>query len=524
MNRPQQTVIPTDANSGSNSREHFDQRLGMHLLEALDSLSAVYESAAFFADVGSESVIGDYVLARGLDAVHCDRGALWLLQDGEMHLHSQQNDAVEVLAEGLPHEPRRTPRARFHNGAEARRLLRPEAPDYNVLTCPIDVASRRLGLIVVLAPADRHFVTADVKLLSAVTSQAAIALSRALQHREAELERQKLQLVVQNQSDGIVVLDRQGRTTLCNPAAREFCGTDDVLPLLQSLDPTLTLESLSHGTVERELTVPSADGQRVLCMHTRDIHSTSGDFANVIITLRDRTRQRREERLKRDFLSLISHKFRTPLTALICGIEMIQTAQGQERDQFAAELSRRTRDLSVLVDRLLYFAELLQGSWSERGSSSLPRMREDLEKHFEGQADSKPVDFVWDIAADATEVPVPGARLRVALINLIDNAVKFSQLPTPWVRIASSRTADGGIRIDVEDRGPGIPECEKEQIFAAFNQLEEEFTGAVPGAGIGLAMVREIAQRSGGRLELRDAEPKGSIFSLVYAPPEVRRK
>ncbi len=516
MSGPNRPFVPVGLPRLAKPGDAAEHRVSLHLLEALDSLDAVYGSAAFFAGVAAEEAIGDYVLDRCLESAQRTVGAIALVEDGRLQWHAERSGACALLRDDLLTAGVVAEHTMFHNGDEARPLLRPDAPPHNLLTCPIQVGSRQLGLLVVLSPADQLFSTADGKLVAAVTSQAAIALSRAEHHRQIEIERQKLDQVIRHHSDGIVVLDKDGNTTLCNPIALELLGTADVLGLLRSVDATCTLEALGQGGSQRELAVSVAGTTRVLGITPRDIRAASGELVSVILTLQDLTRRRREDRLKRDFLSLISHKFRTPLTALICGLEIMQTAEPEDRDVFFAEVSRSTRDLRVLVDRLLYFAELLEGSWSKSGTTDLRELEEELRRQFRPQKGAPPVEIVWDLGDDAAIVPVPASRLRVALINLVDNALKFGSPAKPWVRIGSRRATDGRITVSVEDRGPGIPIQERELLFSSFHQLDEDFTGSVAGAGIGLAIVREIACQLGGTLDLADGKPSGCIFSLTF--------
>ncbi len=518
MTSSDQPFVPVGLPPESSPQDSLDERVGLHLLDALDSLAAVYESAAHFARVDSEIPVEEYTLDRCLESVHCNTGALWIHEGDSLVLHGDRNGAAARLSLPAVLATLARDTASMHNGGDARALLRPDADDQNVLVCPIGTERRRLGFVVILSPHSMLFDTGDVKLAAAVTSQAAIALSRAWHHRAVEIERQKLQLVVQNHSDGIAVVDRRGTTTLCNPIAQLYCGTSDLLPLLTSSDPTCTMEALGRGPTERELTIRAGGQTRIVGITSRDVRDRDGALANVILMLRDLTALRREEQLKRDFLSLISHKFRTPLTAMICAVQMLEAGDGIERDEFAAEMTRRTHELSVMVDRLLYFTELLEGSWSRKGTSDLRQLGAELQAQFTAQPGDGTLEL--DLAADAIEVPVPPARLRVALMNLVDNAVKFGSTGAPWVRMSSRRTEDGGFVVAIEDRGPGIPADARPHLFASFRQLESEFTGSVAGAGIGLAITREIANGLGGTLEHHDASPHGCVFTLRFPPAE----
>lgn len=496
--------LPRDASPDDST----DQRVGLHLLEALDSLDAVYKSAAFFAGVATESAIGDYTLVRCLESVHADTGALFTVQGDQLAARVERGAAVRCLVPEALATGDRSRRAAFHNGADAGPLLRPDAPRQNVLTCPILVGDQLLGVIVALAPGDCPFSTADAKLATAVASQAAIAFGRARSHQEAERERQKLREVVAHHPDGIVVLDATGATTLCNPIAAQLCGGDDVLPVLRQQLPTATAASLCQLGGEHELVLGTATAPRFVQMKARAL-----DNGDVVLTLRDLTQKRREERLKRNFLSLLSHKLRTPLTAIVCAVDLLPQMPPEQQDECLDEMRRRSGDLEAMITRLFTFTELLEGSWSTVGHCDLRMLRSEWAQQAPPGTEQLQVD--WDVQPGAEVVPVPAARLRVALANLLENVAKFAAAPSPWAKVEVRRN-DGAVQIAVEDRGPGIPVDQRDELFATGHQIDADFTGNVAGAGVGLAMVREIATRLGGSLVLEDAVPHGCRFVMTF--------
>ena len=506
--------VPVGLPRDSGPDDTTDQRVGLHLLEALDSLDAVYKSAAFFAEVASEASIGDYTLTRCLESVHSETGALLLLQGDTLVPSGERGEALRWLDADRLIAGERGQRALFHNGPDASPLLRPGSPAHNVLTCPILMGTRLLGTVVALAPAACTFSTADAKLATAVVSQAAIALGRARSHHEAEVERLKLRQVVMHHADGIVVLTAAGATTLCNDIAQQLCGTTDVLPCLRERIPGCTPASLCHGSGEHELQLGTATAPRIVQLKARAVGDAAGAGGEVILTLRDLTVKRREERLKSNFLSLLSHKLRTPLTAMVCAVEMMTDAPAEEQAVCLQEMRRRTQDLEQLIARLFAFTELLEGSWSTLGTCDLRTLRD--EWHATAANDARPpLQVEWDIDPAATIVPVPAARLRVALANLLDNVAKFAAAERPWALVTARHRGDH-VTIAVEDHGPGIPPSERAQLFETGHQIDVDFTGNVAGAGVGLAMVREIAARLGGRLELQDVVPHGSRFVLTF--------
>jgi signal transduction histidine kinase len=508
-----QPFLPIGLPREASNNDQLDERVGLHLLEALDALDAVYKSAAFFADLGNQGALAEHTLTRCLDAARSTRGVLLLVDGDRLAVFGDRDDAYRCFVPGALARPELLQQPLLCNGDDAAPLLRPDAARQNVLSCPMLAGERPLGLVVMLAPASSPFSSADAKLVGAVVSQAAIALSRAQRHREAELERQKLRLVVQNHQDGIAVLDAKGATTLCNPNARALLGTDDVLAGLTAADATLTLDALTSGPVVREVS-PAGDAARVLSIGSRVVRDADHAVSDVVVTVRDLSRQRREERLNRNFVSLISHKLRTPLTALGCAIAMLEASPPEEQPSLLLEMNHRMHDLAALVDRLFDFTDLLEGAHGKGGGGDLRAVRDELLPLLAQRPETATAQILWDLAPDACAVTVPAGRLRLLLLNLIDNACKFSVDDHPWVRIAAA-VRGATVRIDVEDRGPGIPATAHTSVLESFGQLDEEFTGNVPGAGIGLAMVREIVRRAGGSIELHAAEPNGCVFTIV---------
>ncbi len=511
---PDQPFLPIGLPRDASTADVIEQRVGLHLLEALDSLDAVYKAAAFFADLTDQASLADYTLTRCLESARTATGCLFLVDGDERVLHGDRNGAAAARAPALLADPQRLARTNLLNGAEARGALGDPADDRNVLTCPVLAGDRMFGFVAMLAPAAVPFSSADAKLVAAVASQAAIALSRAQRHRDAERERQKLMLVMHRHHDGIAVLDGRGETTLCNPIARELLGTGDVLAALQAADPTLTLAALTASPIARELTLTIDGLPRVVGIDTRELRDADGGGGDVVVTLRDLTRQRRDEQLNRSFVALITHKLRTPLTALSCAVELLEATPPAEHPPLLAEMNHRVHDLGTLVDRLADFTDLLGGSGSGTGRADVGALRGELTALLRARTGNDGANLQWDVAADARVLPIAPNRLRVALANLLDNAIKFSGDHDPWIKLGT-RLAGATIRLEIEDHGPGIPKAEQLAVLNAFRQLEAEFTGNVPGAGIGIAMVREIARRAGGAIELRDAEPHGCVFTLV---------
>ncbi|MEM7202808.1 MAG: ATP-binding protein [Planctomycetota bacterium] len=517
-----------DPPRGEGLDEPVLDRVGQHLLESLDALATVYDSARHFAEAVGDSLVED-TLDRCLAAIEASCGAYYVVEDGDLVLQAERADAGTLVRVAALEITAGAARAEFMNDPMSAEHLTDGGRGCGVLCAPVAVRDRVLGVVAIVGGQGRAFSTNDVKLVSAVTSQAAIALSSAIHYRNVEVERAKLRSVIEDNSDGIILLAPDGRTVLCNSVARrlfdipegESEGTDFVAKVngwtfsdgVEVVGDTGRVEELSRGKGADEL---------VLSMRSREVRGVDDRVVGVILTLHDLTEKRREERLKRDFLSIISHKLRTPVTSILGTLMLLEdeAATASERREFMAEAQNRAAELGVLVDRLLYFAELMEGSWSTRGRADLRQLRPEVHAHFVRHYGDRPLTFEWDLQPGANVVRIPGPRLRVLLDNLIDNAIKFSSPDERFVRVASRRDVDGSLVLEVEDRGPGIPTVDRERVFQSFYQREEDFTGTVAGAGMGLAIACEIVRRAGGAIEVRDAAPRGTIISIAF--PERR--
>jgi len=223
-------------------------------------------------------------------------------------------------------------------------------------------------------------------------------------------------------------------------------------------------------------------------------------------------------RLQADFVSAVSHEFRTPLTSLQHVTELLDEDDDlppERRKSFYSSLGRNTERLRRLVESLLDFGRM------ESGRKPYDLRPEDAggiaaQAVAEFQKDAGPRGFTVDLDPDgAREFQVRADRLALthALWNLLDNAVKYSaESHSIWVSVR--RQADG-IAIAVRDAGLGVPSRERKEIFRKFVRGEKAKQLGIKGTGLGLALVSHIVEAHGGRIELESEEGGGSTFKLV---------
>jgi signal transduction histidine kinase len=224
---------------------------------------------------------------------------------------------------------------------------------------------------------------------------------------------------------------------------------------------------------------------------------------------------RRLSELRADFVSLVSHELRGPMAAVIGAARTLQARWRQltvaQRESFLALIADETNRLAALI------ADVLDTSRIEAGTFSYSFTDVDLGRLVEDAVATASVgqeDVRVRAAVTRPLPPIRGdrERLRQVLMNLIDNAVKYS--PEGEEVEVSAQPANGSVRISVSDRGPGIPRDQQRLIFEKFGRAEVR-GGSKPGTGLGLFIARSIAEAHGGSLVVRSRPDAGATFTLT---------
>jgi PAS domain S-box-containing protein len=337
-------------------------------------------------------------------------------------------------------------------------------------------------------------------------------------------ERRKLELILADVSDGILITDAQGRVHETNASARHLLGltTDPdgraVTEVWGSLRgaPSDLMESV-RAARPADFVVQRLDPQLYVSVSLRPVHDMEGVPSGAVFSLRDVTRQMLEHKLQEDALSLVSHKFRTPLTVIGLWTKLLLDGDcgpvtREQRDALDAMLVASDQ-LRQLLEGMLAYLE-----WTKR-LHRLQRQR----LPFAELEDTLRLRVQGDIAAGHRLVIQrdPEGELQVdedlfveALVELVRNALKFGGGKPTEVRVEMRR--DGAHqKLVVADNGPGIPPEKLERVFERFYQVERDFTGQVEGVGLGLALVKTAVEAMGGRIQVQSQLGRGTRFEIV---------
>jgi signal transduction histidine kinase len=234
------------------------------------------------------------------------------------------------------------------------------------------------------------------------------------------------------------------------------------------------------------------------------------------------TRELMLARQQSDFVSAVSHEFRTPLTSMRHLTEILTTrgvTSEERRSHYYQLLANETERLHRMVEGLLSFGRIEAGgyAWQLEPVSAVDLVRTIVEE-FQKESAARDRVVTFDVKDDVPLIQADRDALSRAVWNLLENAIKYSEAPAP-IRVTVSR--DGGcVLLSVSDKGIGIPPADRERIFQKFVRGADATRAGVRGVGIGLALVKWIAEAHGGAVRLESTIGGGSTFTIAL--PAIR--
>ena len=221
-------------------------------------------------------------------------------------------------------------------------------------------------------------------------------------------------------------------------------------------------------------------------------------------------------RLQTDFVSHISHELRTPLTSIRLFVETLQqkrVVSQAQTDECLRLLSEETERLSGMVERILHYARMEAGRQEFKLQPvAASRLAQEALDAFRARHLLQPVTITTDLQPTTAMVLADSAAMTEALLNILDNAVKYTG---PDKRIVFRlRHTGSNVVFEVQDNGPGIPIKDRRRIFEKFYRVNNLLSRSSEGSGLGLAIVRHIVVAHGGKVAIENATGQGSVFSI----------
>jgi two-component system, OmpR family, sensor histidine kinase SenX3 len=264
-------------------------------------------------------------------------------------------------------------------------------------------------------------------------------------------------------------------------------------------------------TRQTELVLPRGLGRAPSHVHARVAALSS---RTVLVLVDDRTRERRVEAIRRDFVANVSHELKTPVGALTLLAEAVQEAADDPETvaKFAERMKTEAARLSRLVQQIIELQRLQGDEALERPSViDVDRVVERVIDAIEIEAKAKDVDVVFD-GAHGLAVRGDPDQVTLALGNLVSNAVAYS--PAHSRVVVTAMTGELTVDLTVADKGIGIPADELDRIFERFYRVDPARHRSTGGTGLGLSIVKHVAASHGGEVTVWSEQGEGSSFTL----------
>jgi len=403
------------------------------------------------------------------------------------------------------------------------------------ITIPLVRKDKLFGIINVHRTEKKEaFTKKDVDLLSIFAAQSAIAIDNAYLFSTLQQEKEKIEAVFRGMEDGAIITDAQLNIIMLNSSTEKLLNIkreegmgNNLLGFLSDFQPSIPwkeLEKKEEKVVNFDL-VRTTRKALFLSVVATKIRNEEGKLFGQIMVLRNVTDERKEEMVKRNFLNLISHKLRNPLTTILGYLPFLQEkmkALGEPEKEVLRVIENEGLLLSSHVDKLLMFTLL------EREYLEIKKEKIDVKSIVETVLEMIATLIKVNMAeveidsglGDVGEVYVDRLKIQDVIENLVENAIKFNDKKEKKIRISGRSVDDKFIQIEISDNGPGIPSEEQEKIFQKFYQVEEYFTGKVEGTGLGLALAKRLVETHGGRIWVESKLGEGSTFYFTLPRTE----
>lgn len=420
---------------------------------------------------------------------------------------------------------------------------------------------------VVLPDGSLRYAVTEVQILYNPETWRAVRLQGFIQditeRRQAEVQRNKTEQLykqlVESSPDAIAVIDLDGRFVSVNQRQVELLGCEHDGELLGrkqaefieeehlpefALDNPSFDERSKTSTTRLEVVFRRNDGSTFIGESSIVLLvDANNNPTGTLVISRDITERKRFEqalkeaksasdeanRMKSEFVATISHEIRTPMNAIIGFAELLsEQVQDFMLDSYVQGINSAANNLLNLINDVLDLSKLEAGKMRvQHQELSLNNLLVELQQMFFAKIREKGLTFVIDTSNNLAEaVMLDEIRLRQVLVNLISNAIKFTDEGTITVRLSMKATDTpqrAHLTIDVIDTGIGIAEDQQEFIFEPFHQQEGQDTRRYGGTGLGLSICRRLIEIMNGSLTVKSTLGQGSTFTVALWDVEVTR-
>jgi two-component system phosphate regulon sensor histidine kinase PhoR len=369
-------------------------------------------------------------------------------------------------------------------------------------------------------------------------------MSQELQRRlqQAEEEKSMVEAVLMNMSDGLILTDPKGIILLSNAAVKNLFGIESsiegktVMETLRKAELVDIIDKVveTKESISREIEV--AYPKELFLMVTAAPYSVKGESAGAVLAFHDITRLRQLEDMRKDFVANVSHEIKTPITAIKGFAETLLEGALEDKEnayKFLETIKNHSERLNSLVSDLLTLSRIELGDIKvEKETVDLSNVIDTVFETLRERAQTKGLYLKKEIFPGYQEVKADRNRLIQILLNLVDNAIKFTEKGGVTIKVKSEKlevksekentellTLNSQLRnfveISVEDTGIGIPKKHLSRLGERFYRVDKARSRELGGTGLGLAIVKHLVKAHGWEMEIESIPNRGTTVKII---------
>ncbi|RMG41607.1 MAG: HAMP domain-containing protein [Candidatus Dadabacteria bacterium] len=365
--------------------------------------------------------------------------------------------------------------------------------------------------------------TYETALLARVLNRMAQRLDERI--RTANDQRNQLDAVLDSMVEGVIAVDKADAILIINKAALEFLGLEDNPAVLNFYEAVRSTEFRqlyekilkTEQSAEKVITLHTTR-EYVIQLHASPLRDADDRAIGVLFVFNDITHLRRLEKIRSDFVANVSHELKTPITSIKGFVETLLAGalnSPEDSRRFIEIIKNHTDRLNDIIDDLLSLSRIEQDQSARRIELKETSIREIVDSAISlcsRQAASRGIELINLVPAHA-RASVNSSLIQQALLNLIDNAIKYSgragKVEIVW------EEHEGENLLSVKDYGRGIERIHQSRIFERFYRVDRGRSRQEGGTGLGLAIVKHIAAVHGGVARVKSTPGQGSTFSII---------
>lgn len=380
---------------------------------------------------------------------------------------------------------------------------------------PLKVQNKVIGVLGVdNRESDRSFTSQHTALVSALADYAAIAIENARLFASTEIERHKLEAILTRIEDGVIVVDKDGKLVLANRVARNLFSVEDEDLAMKPVEDVFEHEQLIDMIKNGHETFPYRSEIELENQHVISAQMNFIPDVGLTVTMHDVTYFKELDRIKSEFVSTVSHDLRSPLTAILGYVELLERVGpvNEKQRNFIQRVQMSVRNITELINDLLDLGRIESGFDESKVPLSLNNVVQYSVESLKDRILESNHELTVEIPEDLPEIIGDSVRLRQIVDNLLGNSLRYT--PQGGKIGIVAREENEQIIFQVFDNGVGIPAADRPHIFDKFYRASNVIEN-YSGSGLGLAIVKSIVENHNGRIWVDSSEGEGSTFTIV---------